>query len=212
MAECSESIGRSHASGLAIGELAGCRAARFRARGITRCPPATSVSLLAVATILPARSAASTGRRLTTPPVATITRSTSSRVATSSSAGSPTSTSSRSADPGCRCVEPPRGSRPAPASGQPAAPGLPNRGRPPAPPPRTPPGRAWPGRPGSDGRSNRSTPATRAGWACPVRRAGQGPPGTRTWPVPRTAASRPGRGCRRGRGSGCRSPWCCRRA
>ena len=43
--------------------------------------PTTSVSLLAVATTLPASSAASTGRRLTTPPVATITRSTSSRVA-----------------------------------------------------------------------------------------------------------------------------------
>ena len=39
-----------------------------RASGITRCPPATSVSLFAVATILPARSAASTGRSDTTPP------------------------------------------------------------------------------------------------------------------------------------------------
>ena len=50
---------------------------------MTIWPPATSVSLLAVATTLPARSAASTGRRLTTPPVATTTRSTSSRVASS---------------------------------------------------------------------------------------------------------------------------------
>ena len=37
---------------------------------MTRWPPATSVSLLAVATTLPARSAARTGRRLTMPPVA----------------------------------------------------------------------------------------------------------------------------------------------
>ena len=39
-----------------------------RASGMTRWPPATSVSLLAVATTLPAASAARTGRRLTTPP------------------------------------------------------------------------------------------------------------------------------------------------
>ncbi len=52
-----------------------------RASGITRWPPATSVSLLAVATILPAASAASVAGRLTRPPVATTTRSTSSRVA-----------------------------------------------------------------------------------------------------------------------------------
>ena len=52
-------------------------------------PPATSVSLLAVATTLPARSAASVGRSDTTPPVPTITRSTSSRVASSTSASSP---------------------------------------------------------------------------------------------------------------------------
>ena len=45
-------------------------AARARASAITRWPPATRVSLLAVATTLPARSAARTGRRLTTPPVA----------------------------------------------------------------------------------------------------------------------------------------------
>ena len=64
-------------------------AARARAWGITRWPPATSVSLLAVATTLPARSAASTGRRLTTPPVAMTTRSTSSRVASASSASDP---------------------------------------------------------------------------------------------------------------------------
>ena len=60
-----------------------------RASGITRWPPATSVSLLAVATTFPARRAASTGRRLTTPPVATMTRSTSSRVASASSASCP---------------------------------------------------------------------------------------------------------------------------
>ena len=58
-------------------------AARARASGMTRWPPATSVSLLAVATTLPAASAARTGRRLTMPPVATTTRSTSSRVAIS---------------------------------------------------------------------------------------------------------------------------------
>ena len=46
-----------------------------RASAITRWPPATSVSLFAVATTLPARSAARTGRRLTTPPVPTTTRS-----------------------------------------------------------------------------------------------------------------------------------------
>ena len=41
---------------------AATRAARSRASGITRWPPATSVSLLAVATTLPAASAATTGR------------------------------------------------------------------------------------------------------------------------------------------------------
>src|SRR4051794_19436395 len=88
-AECSESIGRSQASGLAAGSrasVARTAAARARASGITRCPPATSVSLLAVATTVPARNAARTGRRLTTPPVATTTRSTSSRAASSLSA------------------------------------------------------------------------------------------------------------------------------
>ena len=82
----------SQASGLAYGSpgrIAACAAARSRASGITRWPPATSVSLLAVATILPARSAARTGRRLTTPPVPTTTRSTSSRVASRSSASGP---------------------------------------------------------------------------------------------------------------------------
>ena len=54
------------------GSVAATADARSRASGITRWPPATSVSLLAVATTLPARSAARTGRRLTTPPVATI--------------------------------------------------------------------------------------------------------------------------------------------
>ena len=63
-------------------------AARARASGITRWPPATSVSLFAVATTLPAVSAARTGRRLTIPPVATTTRSTSSRVAISTRAAS----------------------------------------------------------------------------------------------------------------------------
>ena len=62
-----------------------------RARAITRWPPATSVSLLAVATTLPRSRAASVGLRLTTPPVATITRSTSGRVASSMSwSGPPT--------------------------------------------------------------------------------------------------------------------------
>ena len=72
IAECSESIGRSQASGLAYGSRASVarpRRARSPASGMTRWPPATSVSLLAVATTLPARSAARTGRRLTTPPV-----------------------------------------------------------------------------------------------------------------------------------------------
>ena len=84
IAECSESIGRSHASGVASGDEGSCAAtsaARARASGMTRWPPATSVSLFAVATTLPASSAARTGRRLTTPPVATMTRSTSSRTA-----------------------------------------------------------------------------------------------------------------------------------
>ena len=86
IAECSESIGRSQASGLANG-IAGIAsprrsAARARASGITRWPPATSVSLFAVATTLPARERGERpGRRLTIPPVATTTRSTSSRVA-----------------------------------------------------------------------------------------------------------------------------------
>ena len=57
------------------------RPPRRSASAITRWPPATSVSLLAVATTLPARSAASTGRSETTPPVPTTTMSTSSRVA-----------------------------------------------------------------------------------------------------------------------------------
>ena len=92
MAECSESIGRSQASGVASGSpgSAAARAAAWaRASAITRWPPATSVSLLAVATTLPARSAASVGRSDTTPPVPTITRSTSSRVASSTRASSP---------------------------------------------------------------------------------------------------------------------------
>ena len=80
IAECSLSIGRSHASGLANGSSGrddATSAARRRASGITRWPPATSVSLLAVATTFPAARAARTGRRLTIPPVATTTRSTS---------------------------------------------------------------------------------------------------------------------------------------
>ena len=79
--------GRSQASGVASGSAGVGRGAGrrpgARASAITRCPPATSVSLLAVATTLPARSAASVGRSDTTPPVPTITRSTSSRVASS---------------------------------------------------------------------------------------------------------------------------------
>ena len=67
---------------------AGLRGAGL-ASGMTRWPPPTSVSLLAVATTLPASSAARTGRRLTTPPVATTTRSTSSRVAIASIASGP---------------------------------------------------------------------------------------------------------------------------
>ena len=92
IAECSESIGRSQASGLAYGlpgSTAARRAARRRATGMTRWPPATRVSLLAVATTLPACSAAMTGRRLTTPPVPMTTRSTSSRVASATSASDP---------------------------------------------------------------------------------------------------------------------------
>ena len=93
IAECSESIGRSQASGLASGSPAvgrgdRGRAARARAasRGARRrraspCSPSRRPC--------PPRSAARTGRRLTTPPVATTTRSTSSRVASSSSASSP---------------------------------------------------------------------------------------------------------------------------
>ena len=65
------------------------RSARARASGITRWPPATSVSLLAVATILPASRAASTERSATRPPVATSTRSTSGRAAISCSASRP---------------------------------------------------------------------------------------------------------------------------
>ena len=63
IAECSESIGRSQASGLANGSPGRVAALRGRARasGMTRWPPATRVSLLAVATTLPARRAASTG-------------------------------------------------------------------------------------------------------------------------------------------------------
>src|SRR5438067_10441705 len=57
IAECSESIGRSQASGDARGDsgiAAWTSRARATAIGITRWPAATSVSLLAVATILPA--------------------------------------------------------------------------------------------------------------------------------------------------------------
>ena len=92
IAECSESIGRSQASGLAYGSpgrASATSAASARASGMTRWPPATSVSLFAVATTLPARNAARTGRRLTTPPVATTTMSTSSRVASDSRASPP---------------------------------------------------------------------------------------------------------------------------
>ena len=60
IAECSESIGRSQPSGLASGSAGSTGASRrrrsARASGITRWPPATSVSLFAVATILPARA------------------------------------------------------------------------------------------------------------------------------------------------------------
>ena len=83
---------RSQASGLASGSsglVAATSAASARASGMTRWPPATSVSLLAVATTLPARRAAMTGTRLMMPPVPTTTRSTSSRVASSTSASGP---------------------------------------------------------------------------------------------------------------------------
>src|SRR5580765_298661 len=92
IAECSESIGRSQASGLpngSPGRSAATPAASSRASGMTRWPPATSVSLLAVATTLPAPRAAMTGPRLTTPPVPTTTRSTSARVASSVRASGP---------------------------------------------------------------------------------------------------------------------------
>ncbi len=88
MAECSESMGRSQPKAEAMPSAgptsSSTRRASARARGMTRWPPATSVSLLAVATTLPAARAASTGRRLTTPPVATMTISTSSRTAIAS--------------------------------------------------------------------------------------------------------------------------------
>ena len=58
MAECSESIGRSQCSAPRRRRPRPCLA-QSRASGMTRWPPATSVSLLAVATILPASSAAS---------------------------------------------------------------------------------------------------------------------------------------------------------
>src|ERR1035437_3671048 len=94
IAECSESMGRSQPSGLASGWFGSpvavaVPAARPRTSGITRWPPATSVSLLAVATTFPALSAASTDRRATNPPVATRTRSTSERVTKDSRASAP---------------------------------------------------------------------------------------------------------------------------
>ena len=100
MAECSESMGRNQPRGVASGALGSPAApappaasaacdARRRTNGITRWPPATSVSLLAVATILPAFRAASTDRSATRPPVATSTRSTSGRVTRASRAAGP---------------------------------------------------------------------------------------------------------------------------
>ena len=87
------------------GERAGQRVARARsaatprrsarASGMTRWPPATSVSLLAVATTLPARERGEDRARLTMPPVATTTRSTSSRVASSTSASTADAASCR---------------------------------------------------------------------------------------------------------------------
>ena len=91
MAECSESIGRSHARGVAKGSPPSPprRSARSCARGMTRWPPATRVSLFAVATTFPAPSAARTAARLTTPPVATTTRSMASSAASVASASVP---------------------------------------------------------------------------------------------------------------------------
>ena len=76
-------MGRSQLSAPAARSLSPLRAASRRASGMTRWPPATSVSLLAVATILPRSSAASVALRLTTPVVATTRTSTSSRGAMS---------------------------------------------------------------------------------------------------------------------------------
>ena len=132
-------------------------AARARASGMTRWPPATSVSLLAVATTLPARSAASTGRRLTTPPVPTTTRSTSSRVASSTSASSPPTRRA-----GGRSGRPRGVGQPTIAgrSGRPARRAARRRGPRPARRPGTGPG-APRGRRAPGGRSSRSSPGRR---------------------------------------------------
>ena len=181
-----------------------------RASGITRWPPATSVSLLAVATTLPARSAARTGRRLTMPPVPTMTRSTSSRVASATSASAPADPSV----PGGR-------SRPASAAGSrqgdggwPQAGGLLRQQR------RVPAGgeghdlearrgcaartsTAW--RPIEPVDPSRATRPRRAlPRPAPVSGRRRGHTGSR--PAPRTGTNRPGRACRRGPGSAAPSP------
>ena len=173
-----------------------------RASAITRWPPATSVSLLAVATTLPARSAASVGRRDTTPPVPTTTRSTSSRVASSTSASSPRDPrGARRQVERCAVVrERDRGgaeaARPAPRARPRCGPW---RGRRPGTGRRAPRGPRPPG-----GRCSRSSRAGR-------RRAAGGQPARATdiqrdHRARRTGTSRSGRACRRGPGSAARSP------
>ena len=181
---------------------------------MTRWPPATSVSLLAVATTLPAASAASTGRRLTIPPVATTTRSTSSRVANCSRAsGARSSFVPRGTS---RCA-PPSSRRPGPR--RVAAPRQLRRERRRV----TPRGQRHDLELASGRRLSTSSAwrpidpvepssATRIG-ARLLSHVGELVPSTgtrqarRRAPARRTGTSRRGRGCRRGPGSGRRSPW-----
>ena len=87
IAECSESIGRSQASGLANGSAGRRRGdRRRRAAGPAASPggrPRRASPCWRSRRPCPAASAARTGRRLTTPPVPMTTRSTSSRVTSS---------------------------------------------------------------------------------------------------------------------------------
>ena len=179
--------------------------ASARASGMTRWPPATSVSLLAVATTLPARSAASTGRRLTTPPVATMTRSTSSRVGhrdqrvrIARRRPSPRAGRASRAPPG-RPARRPRAGPSRPARRSVAA----SRARPPGPRPRKASGPAlvstssvW--RPMEPVEPSSATPIGRG--RQPQRRQGPRMIRKRRRRAPRRGTSRRGRGCRRGRG------------